>query len=111
MVRVDICRPRFGSHDASWEPIASLSVNGAEIELHDPDHVVDRELSVIDPDGGRTIRLEDDPEGWARHLPSTYRGPELLAVVVSDSQPRATDEGAGGSRAWVDVPVTAPHLV
>jgi hypothetical protein len=107
MVQVEIRCPRFSSSEIVWQPVARIRVDGAQAEVDDPHSLIDRDLPVMHPDTRRPIRWEEEPEDWARYLASTLRGPELLAVVVADTNPPATGVPQEVDRADVRVPVTA----
>jgi hypothetical protein len=97
MVKVEIERPEFHTHgdDVAWKTVASLTVDGSEYELDDPYKLVNFDRPVLDPVSGRRLSWQEnteDREDWARHLPSTYRGPEVVAVVVSDSHPAPAED-------------------
>lgn len=71
-----------------WRTVASIVVANGEHEIRDPDGVLDLErtaLSVSNP--GRLLAFADDPEEWARSLPSVYHAADLHAIVIKDDNP------------------------
>lgn len=94
MIEIEIKRPDFEARDDDvvWEPVAWLSVNGERYDLNDPHGVIDFDRHVLDAESGLALTWTDDKEAWARHLGATYRGPELVAVVVRDSEGEQQEE-------------------
>jgi hypothetical protein len=88
MVRVELHESVPTEHGhGEWKIAASLEVEGTSFNLRDPEHQLDMSLSVIS--GDRRLLFSDDPEEWARRLPSAYHAPDLYAVVVHDDNPPA----------------------
>ena len=44
---------------------------------------------------GKSVDPLDDPEEWARNLPSAYRSGDLVAVIQRDDRPPALDVPIG----------------
>jgi len=89
MVALEIRSPRF-DHDrdtVDWQAVAWLQVHGQDYELADPSGVVDLSLPVLNLRTGEKLTFAEEPEEWARSLPTAYRGPELIAVIVDDDNP------------------------
>jgi hypothetical protein len=59
-----------------------LTVQGRELEVVSGDRSwLDLEIPILDPETGRSLRFEDDPEAWARRLPDAYRSGDIVATV------------------------------
>lgn len=109
MIHIEIRIPEIDpAHEhVGWQGVATLQADGHRHELEDPSGVVDLTLSVPNLRTGGSVHFDDDHEEWARGLPAVYRGPELLAVVISDDHP--IDNGWSDiEREAVAVPETAP---
>jgi hypothetical protein len=105
MVEIELRAPHFDEErqTVEWEPVARLRVSGDQYELEDERGVVDLTLPVLNLRTGRRLHFADSPEEWARNLPTTYRGPELVAEVLhDDAAPRV--EEVEVEREPVDVP-------
>lgn len=89
MVALEIKAPQFDSdrETVDWDAVAWLKVSGHDYELDDPSGVIDLSLPVLNLRTSRKLSFTDEPEEWARNLPTAYRGPELIAVVVDDDDP------------------------
>src|SRR5437868_14586965 len=94
MVALEIRSPCFSHSDetVAWETVAELRVSGKDYELDDPSGVVDLALPVLNLRTARKLAFSEEPEEWARNLPTAYRGPELIAVIVEDDHPRPTKD-------------------
>lgn len=90
-----------------WRTVASLEVDGSQYNVRDPDHRLDMSLSVIS--GGRRLLFADDPEEWARRLPSAYHAPDLYAVVVHDDNPPAEVEVERRNVRLPEMPTPVAH--
>lgn len=60
---------------------AEVRVDGREIEVIGDRSWVDFDIPIVDPETGQSVRFEDDPETWARHLPDAYRTGDVFAEV------------------------------
>ena len=59
-----------------------LTVQGRELQVVSGDRSwLDLEIPILDAETGRSLRLEDDPEAWARRLPEAYRSGEIIATI------------------------------
>jgi hypothetical protein len=90
MVTVELRAQHVERDDVEWETIAVLRANGRQVEVTGDAGRLDRSLPVISLTSGRRLRYEDDPEEWARSLPTVYHAPDFLAIVVEDSDPPAS---------------------
>lgn len=86
MVDVEIRTPPT-HRGGRWQTIARLRVDGDDYTLTGDPRAIDLEHPVLDRRTRRALHFDEDREQWARSLPTTYRGPERLAVVVADSDP------------------------
>lgn len=89
MVTVELRSQPAESDHVEWETIAVLHVDGQRVDVSGDADRLDRSLPVISLTTGRRLRYEDDPEDWARSLPTVYHAPDFMAVVVEDSDPPA----------------------
>lgn len=89
MVNVEIRSQDVESAHVEWETIVVLRVDGQHVEVSGDAGGFDRSLPVISLTTARRLRYEDDPEDWARGLPTLYHAPDFMAVVVEDSDPPA----------------------
>ena len=87
MVHVEFWRP--GREIGRSECVATLTQHGREVPKIDgrEPQVVDLDRMVLSLSTGRAIRWDDDPEEWARGLPSSYRSGYLLAEITRDDHP------------------------
>jgi hypothetical protein len=90
MVTVELRAKHIGSDRLEWETISVLRADERHVELTGDADKLDRSLPVISLTSGRRLHYEDDPEEWARSLPTVYNAPDLLAVVVEDTDPPAS---------------------
>ena len=44
-------------------------------------------MPVLSLRTGQRVRFEDDPEEWARNLPTVFHAPDLVVVVIEDDNP------------------------
>lgn len=81
MVEVELRTPHYdpSTRSVDWQVVATFRV-----DVRDEAGLIDFRLPVVSLRTGRQVRLEDDPEEWARSLVTAYRAPDLVAVVVSD---------------------------
>ncbi|MGH2782889.1 MAG: hypothetical protein ACRDLA_16065 [Thermoleophilaceae bacterium] len=91
MVSVELHENVLTEHGhGEWRVVASLEVEGADYDLRDPEHRLDMSLSVLSAsESGRRLVFADQPEEWARSLPSAYHAPDMHAVVTHDDNPPA----------------------
>lgn len=90
MVTVELRTQHVESNHVEWETIASLHVDGSHVHVEGDVDKLDRSLPVISLTSGHRLQYEDDPEEWARSLPTLYHAPDFMAVVVEDSDPPET---------------------
>jgi hypothetical protein len=107
MVALEIRSPQFDRdrETVDWEAVAWLRVTGNDYDLEDPSNVVDLSLPVLNLRTSRKLSFADEPEEWARNLPTAYRGPELIAVIVDDDNPVPVAD-VDVERAQIEVPET-----
>lgn len=87
----------------------TLQVDGAHITLQGDPTKLDRSLPVLSLSTGEQIRFEDDPEEWARSLPTVLHAPDFEAAVVHDTDPPKTPVVERQSVAVDEIP--APHAL
>lgn len=76
--------PEGGSE---YQAVAWMTAAGDSWEVTDPEGLFPTELHVLVAGKGdqlRKVRLEDDPETWARNLDSVLRTGYLVPVVTHD---------------------------
>lgn len=83
MVQVRIISRELNSERTAYIDVvrAELRVHGHEVEVAGDRSWVDFDVPVLDPETGRSLRYEDDPEAWARRLPDAYRSGDLVVMV------------------------------
>lgn len=64
---------------------AELRVHGSEVEVAGDLSWIDFDIPVLDPETGRSLRFEDEPEAWARRLPDAYRSGDVVVAVVAEA--------------------------
>lgn len=106
MVTVELRTQHVESDHVEWETIVSLRVDGSHVHVEGDGDKLDRSLPVISVTSGRRLQYEDDPEEWARSLPTLYHAPDFMAVVVDDSDP---PEAPAVEREDVRVAETSHH--
>ncbi|MDP9385844.1 MAG: hypothetical protein M3P50_11550 [Actinomycetota bacterium] len=67
-----------------------LRVDGGHVAIEGDEGRLDRSLPALSLSTGKQVRFEDDPEDWARSLPTVLHAPDFEAVVVEDSSPPKT---------------------
>lgn len=90
MIELELRTPQAGvaaSHEAIWEPVARLRVEGHVHEVSGEQRLIDFSMPVLSLRTGQQIRFEDDPEEWARNLPTVFHAPDLVVVVIEDDNP------------------------
>jgi len=88
MVEVEIRSPVADgdSGEVKWIVCATVRADGPDLVCDDPSGVLDPELPILDVATGRQVH-GDEAETWARNLPHAFRAGDLVAIVVSDSDP------------------------
>jgi hypothetical protein len=110
MVEIELRAPRFDEdrQTVEWEAVARIRVSGDHYELEDERGVIDLTLPVLNLRTGQRLHFAESPEEWARNLPTTYRGPELVAEILhDDAPPRLQDIQV--EREPVEVPEIVQH--
>jgi hypothetical protein len=90
MIELELRTPTAGtaaSREVSWEPVARLRVTGHVHEVSGEERLIDFSMPVLSLRTGQQIRFEDDPEEWARNLPTIFHAPDLVVVVIDDDNP------------------------
>jgi hypothetical protein len=90
MIELELRTPQAGvaaSHEAIWEPVARLRVEGHAVEISGEERLIDLGMPVLSLRTGQQIRFEDDPEEWARNLATVFHAPDLVVVVIEDDNP------------------------
>ena|ERR1700704_3847676 len=107
MVVVEIRSPVYDeeSSQIKWPGRTLVKTDGAKIEVYgEADLVAVDELAVRDLKTGKQLLSQDDPELWARNLPSAYRAGDLVAVVVIDTDPPEVPADPGPSDELPNIP-------
>ncbi len=90
MIELELRTPRAGAatnHEAIWEPVARLRVEGRAVESSGEERLLDFSMPVLSLRTGQQLRFEDDPEEWARNLATVFHAPDLVVVVIEDDNP------------------------
>lgn len=87
MVVVELREQRAESGHVEWETVAVLHVDGERVEIDGDGAKIDRSLPALSLTTGKQIRFDEDPEEWARSLPTVFHAPDFEAVVVQDTAP------------------------
>jgi hypothetical protein len=90
MIELELRTPQAGaaaSHEAVWEAVARLRVAGHVHEVSGEERLIDFSMPVLSLRTGQQIRFEDNPEEWARNLPTVFHAPDLVVVVIEDDNP------------------------
>lgn len=107
MIHVDIYTESITRDGQAVENYAAaFTVNGADLVFTHGDALhVNLGLPVFSEEHGRLITFDDDPEAWARLLPTAYRNGAIRAEV--------TEIAASGGQSVSDqvVPEPALHLI
>jgi len=104
MVSIELRTQSVESNSVEWETIVLVLADGGHIEVEGDAASLDLSVPVISVTSGSRLYCEDDPEEWARSLPTVYHAPDFMAVVVDDTDPPATRER---EREYVSVPETS----
>lgn len=113
MVAVEIRTP-FHDEEAGeivWRGLAFVRADADTLEIYGDDTVVDPEIPVIDLATGKQLRGTDDPETWARNLPQAFRGGDLVAAVVIDTDPPELESSSSQELPRIPAPPAATRLV
>ncbi len=93
MVVVEIRAPVYDEEVGAirWHGCGLVRADGDDLDIFCSagEPVIDANLTIIDPATNRRISGDDDPEAWARNLPSAFRHGDLVAVIVIDTDPVA----------------------
>lgn len=73
--------------EGEWRTIERLKVDGEHQEIAGEVELIDFDVSVINRRTGKRLTYSENPEEWARNLGSAYHAPDLVAVVVNDTNP------------------------
>lgn len=86
MIEIELRTPERDprTHEVRWTPLARLRVAGRTFEVEGDDRILDFSLPVPSLRTGEIVRFEDDPEEWARNLPTVYHAPDLVVAVIDD---------------------------
>jgi hypothetical protein len=90
MIELELRTPQAGlaaDHEVVWEAVARLRVAGHVHEVSGEERLIDFSMPVLSLRTGQRIRFEDDPEEWARNLPTVFHAPDLVVVVIEDDNP------------------------
>jgi hypothetical protein len=100
MVRVTFSAPHYDSQRKAVDYVvqAELIVDGHEHSSTGEVRWIDLSIPVIDPATGRQLVFEDDPEAWARLLPTAYRSGDIVLEVVEEMAPAAQHAMPAGRR-------------
>lgn len=90
MVVVELREQRAESGHVEWETVAVLHVDGESVEIDGDGTKIDRSLPALSLTTGKQILFGEDPEEWARSLPTVFHAPDFEAVVVQDTAPPKT---------------------
>lgn len=105
MVKVELRMPN--REGTGWRTAATISAEGERYKVVGDAKLVDLSLPVFDRRAGRKLLFAEDREEWVRHLPSAYHAPDLVAVVVEDTNPSPTPPTPARERV-VTGPASAP---
>lgn len=84
MVRIELVSRDLNDDRTTYRDVVRVefTVQGSELEVLSGDASwLDLDIPVLDCETGRTLRFEDDPEGWARALPAAFRSGDIVAIV------------------------------
>lgn len=89
-VKVELRRVPEGASE--YQSVAWMTAAGSSWEVEDPEGLFPTELHVLvaGADGLRPVRLEEDPETWARNLATVLRSGYLVPVVTLDDSGNGT---------------------
>src|SRR5215207_11270192 len=87
MVSIELRTQSVESNSVEWETIVLLLADGGHIEVEGDAASLDLSVPVISVTSGSRLYCEDDPEEWARSLPTVYHAPDFMGVVVDDTDP------------------------
>jgi len=90
MVAVEIRSPIYNeeSGQVEWRGLAWIKADGDKVEVFGERMLVHAyDLKVVDVETGKQLSIDRDAEAWARNLPYAFRGGDLVAEVVIDSDP------------------------
>lgn len=79
-------------HEPAWRPLVRLSVDSHDFQVEGDRNVLDFDMPVVSLRTGDQVRFEDDPEEWARSLPTAYRTGDVIVNVLHDDNPIRDDE-------------------
>ena len=112
MVELDIRIPPAPGEAGGFRTVARLRVAGerwaieGDGRLVDLDHPVPDQRTFLSTGERRRLTFDEDPEEWARNLPATLRGPGVVAVITSDTDP--LPPAPPGARPRVELPDRQP---
>jgi len=89
MVVVEIRSPVVDDESGGvrWIVCAMVHADGDRLEYSDPNGVLDPEMPVLDVVTRRQVVGSNEPEAWARNLPHAFRAGDMVAAVLTDTDP------------------------
>ncbi len=112
MHRIVITRPEYDFDAEQWtaETVCSFTVGPQGIvQVDTGGEQIPRRVAVVDPQTGRDVTLESDPERWAVLLQSAFRSGDLT-VTLDDDEPEV-ESGADRGRSPVMVETIASQAI
>jgi hypothetical protein len=74
--------------EAIWEPLVRLRVEARSVDIVSGDRgVVDFTMPVVSLRTHDQVSFEDDPEEWARSLPTAFRTGDVMVRILDDTDP------------------------
>lgn len=93
MVELEILAA-VGEHgqEPEWRPLVRLRVDRDDVQVEGDRDVLDFDMPVVSLRTGDQVRFENDPEEWARSLPTAYRTGDVIVNVLHDDNPTRAEE-------------------
>lgn len=74
-----------------WEPLAWMRVAPGHASFHGDTRMFDLTVPLMSVRTGAEVRFNDDPEEWARSLPSAFRTGDIIVRILRDDRISAND--------------------
>jgi hypothetical protein len=84
MVLLKFTSPHWDPHAKTmgYFHLADVWVSGQEVHVEGDGSVFSTTIPVVEPESGVRLTFEEDPERWARSLPTAYRSGDLLVSAI-----------------------------
>lgn len=73
--------------------LAEVTVNGWDVKISGDERYFDTRIGVIEPDTGRALTFDEDPELWAKNLQHAHRMGDITIDFEEVKVPATAAQG------------------